>query len=390
MDVRLYWDGDFPEYLPPLLEALEALPETDDAPAGEVLFCPDATAFPVPDERADGIVAAEPDTSPLYSGDGRGAFAAALSGWAQRGALFIVPTPTAASHLRVLLGLPADRVHAMPLPLPPARIPAEATPNGDILAIPPIHYGALLPAVGLTRLADLDPRLVVADPNAEPLVRPGGVANSYRLLAGREVVIAHDWREAAAHAAAIVLFDTHPSDGWVLREALATGVPVVTPHTSIVGDHLAAIGAGAYPYGGPGDVASLASALTAALKRDRGPELERSAREAVLSESWAKAAAKLYSTLTASVAAPAEQTSEHVTAEVTNERLSICVLNPHPSGGGGERFMRELVYAMAKHESKPRIKLVCQIKPFESFDPGTDLLRSVGIEVVTVPGDNFD
>jgi glycosyltransferase involved in cell wall biosynthesis len=390
MDVRLYWDGDFPEYLPPLLEALEALPETDDAPGGEVLFCPDATAFPVPDEQVDGIVAAVPDTSPLYSNERREAFAAALSGWAQRGALFIVPTSTAAAHLRVLLGLPAGRVHVVSLPLPPARIPAESTPNGDVLAIPPINYGALLSAVNLTRLADLDPRLVVADPNAEPLVRPGGIANSYRLLAGREVVIAHDWREAAAHAAAIVLFETHPSDGWLLREALATGVPVVTPHTSIVGDHLAAIGAGAYPYSGPGDVAGLASALTAALKRDRGPELERSARDAVLGESWADAAAALYSVLMESVTAPAEQALEPVAAEVTNERLSICVLNPHPSGGGGERFMRELVHAMAKHESAPRIKLVCQIKPFEAFDPGTDLLRSAGVEVVTVPGDNFD
>ena len=118
MDVRLYWDGDFPEYLPPLLEALEALPETDGAPDGEVVFCPNATAFPVPDEPADGIVAAIPNTSPLYHPDAREAFASALGGWAGRGALFIVPTSTAASHLRVLLSLPADRVHVVPLPLP--------------------------------------------------------------------------------------------------------------------------------------------------------------------------------------------------------------------------------------------------------------------------------
>src|SRR5256885_609228 len=281
MDVRLYWDGDFPEYLPPLLEALESLPETDDAPGGEVVFCPDATAFPVPDEPADGIVAAIPNTTPLYHSDGREAFASVLSGWAGRG--------------------------------------------------------------------------------------------------------------AAAPAAAIVLSEPHPADGWTLREALATGVPVVTPHTSLVSDHLAAIGAGAYPYSGPQDIAGLAEALTAALKRDRGPELERSAREAVLGESWAKAAAALYSTLMASIAPAAEQAPEGRRAEaVSSERLSVCVLNPHPSGGGGERFMRELVSAMAQHETAPQIKLVCQIKPFESFDPGTDLLRSVGVDVVTVPGNDFD
>src|SRR5437764_5047567 len=391
MDVRLYWDGDFPEYLPPLLEALEALPETDGAPGGEVVFCPDAAVFPVPDEPADGIVAAIPNTTPLYHPDGREAFAGLLRGGAGPCALFVVPTATAASHLRLLLSVAADRVHVLPLPLPPARIPAESTPNGDVLAIPPVNYNALLPAVNLTRLADLEPRLVIADPNAEPLARPGGIANSYRLLAGCEVGTVHDWREAAAHAAAIVLFETHPADGWTLREALATGVPVVTPHTSLVSDHLAAIGAGAYPYSGPQDIAGLAEALAAALKRDRGPELERSAREAVLGESWAKAAAALYSALMASIASPAEQAPEGVRAEVVSgERLSVCVLNPHPSGGGGERFMRELVSAMAQHESAPRIKLVCQIKPFESFDPGTDDLRSVGVEVVTVPGDDFD
>src|SRR5256885_16975135 len=98
MDVRLYWSGEPPEYLPPLLEALESLPETDGAPDGEVVFCPDATAFPAPAEPADGIVAALPITDVLYHSDTREALAGALAGWAQRGALFIVPTSSAASH----------------------------------------------------------------------------------------------------------------------------------------------------------------------------------------------------------------------------------------------------------------------------------------------------
>jgi glycosyltransferase involved in cell wall biosynthesis len=390
MDVRLYWSGDFPEYLPPLLEALESLPETDAAPDGEVVFCPDATAFPAPAEPADGIVAAIPVTDALYHHEAREALACALAGWAQHGALFIVPTSSAASHLRVLLSLPAERVHVVPLPLPPARIPAEARANGDVLAIAPVNYNSLLPAVKLVRLAGLDPRLVVGDPAAEPIVRPGGLANAHGLLAGDEVVAVDDWREAAAHAGAIVLFESHPGDGWTLREALATGVPVVTPQTSLVGDHLSALGAGAYPFAGPNDTSSLAAAIAAALRRDRGPDLERAAREAVLAESWTDSASALYEVLIESVAPPAEKALERVRAEVTNERLSVCVLNPRSSEGGGERFMRELVLGMAQHESAPQVKLVCQIKPFEPFDPGTAPLKRASVDVVTVPGGDFD
>jgi glycosyltransferase involved in cell wall biosynthesis len=384
MDVRLYWSGDFPEYLAPLLEALESLPETDDAPDGEVVFCPDATAYPPPAEHADGLVAAIPNTSGLSNG------AAELAGWAERGALFIVPTPSAASQLRVLLSLPAERVHVVTLPLPPARIPTEANVNGDILAIPPINYNALLPAVKLVRLAGLDPRLVIADPNAEPVVRPGGLANAHGLLAGDEAVAVPDWRDAASSAGAIVLFEPHPDDGWTLREALATGLPVVTPQTSLVGDHLSAVGAGAYPYAGPGNTPSLAAAITSALKRERGTELERAARNAVLNESWSDSAAALYKALMSSVAPRHQPASERVQIEVTSERLSVCVLNPKSSEGGGERFMRELVLGMAQHESAPQVKLVCQIKPFEPFDPGTEQLKRAGVDVVTVPGGDFD
>jgi glycosyltransferase involved in cell wall biosynthesis len=395
MDLRLYWSGDFPEYLGPLLDALEALAETEDAPEGEVLFCPDALTYPAPDEPAHGIVAVIPNTDGLYDPSTRDGLAGSLAGWAQRGALFVVPTSSAAANLRVLLGLPAERVHVVSLPLPPGRIPGESTVNGDIVAVPPIHYNSLIPAVKLTRLAGLDPRLVLADPDAEPVVRPGGLANGQGLLAGHEVVAVNDWREATGQAGVIVLFDAHPGDGWKLREALATGVPVVTPQTSLVGDHLTAVGAGAYPYAGPNNMASLADALTAALRRDRGTHLESAAREAVLNESWDDAASALYGVLieslaptAATVAVPAA--GEPVRAEVTKERLSVCVLNPRSSEGGGERFMRELVYAMAKHESAPQVKLVCQIKPFEPFDPGTRLLQSAGVDVRTVPGDNFD
>jgi glycosyltransferase involved in cell wall biosynthesis len=394
MDLRLYWSGDFPEYLGPLFEALEALAETEEAPEGEVLFCPDALAYPAPDDDPAGsVVAVIPNTDPLYDPAAREGLAGALAGWAQRGALFVVPTSSAASNLRVLLSLPADRVHVVPLPLPPARIPGESTLNGDIVAVPPIHYNSLIPAVKLTRLAGLDPRLVLADPDAEPVVRPGGLSNAQGLLAGHEVVATGDWRQAAKHAGAIVLFDVHPGDGWKLREALATGVPVVTPQTSLVGDHLGAVGAGAYPYANPNNMASLADALTAALRRDRGTDLEPAARAAVLGESWSAAARALFGVLVESLApkkAAPGTVETGVGVNVTGERLSICVLNPHSSEGGGERFMRELVYAMAKHESAPRVKLVCQIKPFEPFDPGTRLLQSVGVEVVTVPGGNFD
>lgn len=392
MDLRLYWSGNLPEYLGPLFDALEALAETEKAPEGEVLFCPDALAYPAPGEPVDSIVAVIPDTDGLYDPNTREGCAAALVGWAERGALFVVPTSSAASNLRVLLSLPAERVRVVSLPLPPKRIPRESTLNGDIVAVPPIKYHSLIPAVRLTRLAGLDPRVVLADPVAKPLVRPGGPVNSQGLLAGHEVVATDDWREAAKHAGAIVLFDEHPGDGWKLREALATGVPVVTPQTSLVGDHLGAVGAGAYPYANPNNAGNLAEALTAALRRDRGTDLEAAAREAVLNESWGDAASKLYGVLIESLAPKAASATipAPVKAEVTGERLSVCVLNPRASEGGGERFMRELVAAMARHESAPQVKLVCKIKPFEPFDPGTRLLESLGVEVVTVPGTDFD
>jgi glycosyltransferase involved in cell wall biosynthesis len=397
MDVRLYWSGDLPGYLGPLLEALEALPETEDAPDGEVVFCPDATAFPPPTDTADGYVAAVPNTDGLYNPATREPLAQSLAGWAQRGSLFVVPTPSAAANLRVLLSLPAERVHVVTLPLPPERIPPAAAngPGADVLAIPPIAYNSLLPAVNLVRLAGLDPRLVIADPAAEPVVRPGGLANAHGLLAGQEAVAVPDWREEIASAGAIVLFESHPGDGWKLRQALASGVPVVTPQTSLVSDHLTAVGAGAYPYANPNNTASLAAAIAAALRRDRGTDLEAAAREAVLAESWPGAASALYGVLMESLApgavpaAPAEETAP-VRAGVTNERLSVCVLNPRSSEGGGERFMRELVVAMALHGSKPQVRLVCQIKPFEPFDPGTAMLERAGVDVRTVPGADFD
>jgi glycosyltransferase involved in cell wall biosynthesis len=402
MDVRLYWRGEFPEYLGPLLEALDALPDTDDAPEGEVVFCPDAATFPPPDDAGDSLVAVVPDPEPLFSDDTIEALATSLAAWAQRGAYFIAPTATAASSLRVVLGLPAERVRAVALPLPPDRIPPAASGEGqDLLVVPPATYSTLLNAVRMVRLAGLHPRLLLADPGAEAIVRPGGLANFHGLLAGAEVVTVDDWREEVDRAGAIVTYGTQANEGWMLREALATGLPVVAPQTSHTRDHLTALGAGLYPFSGHNTSASLATAITRALQRTRGNGLQTAAREAVLNESWADAASAVYSVLTESLApaaaAPAAAGGQNGAASgdarVTGERLSVCVLNPRASEGGGERFMRELVLAMAKHESAPRIKLVTQIKPFQPFDPGTKLLQSAGVEVQTIPagpGATFD
>jgi glycosyltransferase involved in cell wall biosynthesis len=400
MDVALHWSGDWPEHVAPLLAALESLPEAAEAREGSVAFCPDAAALRPPSDAAAKLVAMVPHSEGLFDPGRRSDLVAALGPWAERGALFTIPTSTAAAALRALLELSADRVSVVPLPLPPARIqsipvpaaPPVAPPTGDVLALSPIAYGTLLPAIGLLRLADLEPRLVLAAPEAGAFVRPGGLATGFGLLPGREVVATEDWRAAAVSAAVVVMADGASGRGWTIREALATGTPVVAPNTPLVRDHLAACGASAYLYAGPHDVRTLADALVGALRGDRGAALGSAAREAVLAESWETAARQLYGALSQSLDRPDAVAPGPMPArvEVVRDRLALCVVNPKASGGGGERFMRQMVHAMAAHRSGPRVKLICKSEPHIAFDPGTAILERAGVEVRVVPESEFD
>jgi glycosyltransferase involved in cell wall biosynthesis len=390
MDVRLHLTGAWPEHMTALLAALEALPETADAPDGEVVFCPDATAFAPPTEPADAIVAGIAQAERLFVAGERSALVGSLAPWAEAGALFFTPTAAAAVAVRGLLDLAPERVRVVPLPLAPERVPAAAEQlHRDVLAVAPIAYQVLLPALRLLRLGGLEPRLLLADPGSTPWVRPGGLASAEGLLPGREVVAVADWRAAVASASVITLFDAAPGDGWTLREALATGRAVVVPSSSVVRDHLATIGAGAYLYSGVHDVAGLATTLAAALRRDRGEGLERAARDAVLAEAWPDAARTFFGVLRDALAPPPQRAAA-VRFEVARERLAVTVLNPHASGGGGERFMRQLVHAFALHHSAPQVKLVCAVEPHTPFDTGTRALEHVGVEVRTVPGADFE
>ena len=211
------------------------------------------------------------------------------------------------------------------MPLAPDRIPPACPDEGeDILAIHPAAYSWVLTAVSLLRIAGLEPRLILAGPGADALVQPAGAVGSYGLLAGREVIAVPDWREAVPSAGAIVVSGSDCGMGSTLREALATGRPVVAGATPWVTEHLATIGAGAYMYE---DSRTLVSALLSALRRDRGEALEPAAREAVLSESWESSARALFTTLLDAIGHPPSiQLSE------PREHASIPVLRAGDQG----------------------------------------------------------
>ncbi|HEY6758952.1 MAG TPA: glycosyltransferase, partial [Baekduia sp.] len=70
--------------------------------------------------------------------------------------------------------------------------------------------------------------------------------------------------------------------------------------------------------------------------------------------------------------------------------LHIGVINPHPSAGGGERFLRRLVGEIARHPSRPRVTLVCQEDPLRNFDAGMEELRALGVAVHQAPLDQLE
>ena len=232
---------------------------------------------------------------------------------------------------------------------------------------------------------------MLADPDDAALARPGGRGTAHGMLSGHEIVAAPDWRAAARLAARDRAVESSEGAGLDAargarhrpagRRALDRG----DPH------HLAAAGAHAYMYArAPRPADASCTRSRRALRRTRGPALERSARDAVLAESWPASARALYralyDALVAAAPAPAAERRRHRGG--SRSPASACVvsvLNPHASGGGGERFMRQLVEAMARHRSAPQVRLIAAVDPGAAFDAGVAALGEAGVDVRRVP-----
>jgi glycosyltransferase involved in cell wall biosynthesis len=391
MDLSLYWQGAAPAHVGALLEALVALPEAEDVPEGRVLLCPDATVLAPPADDGAALVAFVGATGRLDTPAGRAQLTERLGPWTARGAVLLAPNRRTADDVAALLGVPAARVHAVALPLPADRRPAApATPGADIVVLDdglvPGTVDALLRAAALVRRFGTDARLVLPAGVADGIGRPGSLAGGHDLVGGRDVVCVPDWRDAVDGAGALLLTAVDRDRGWTLREALATGRPVVAAGGPALAGHLGALGAPAYPF--DGDLVRMAEALHAALRGDRGAAVGPAARAAVLAETPETAARALLGALSAAVAPPA---APAIVAGPDGPRdgLAIGVINPHPSAGGGERFLRQLLAALAAHPSRPRITLVCQEDPARTFDAGLDDLRAAGVEVHQAPADRL-
>ena len=398
MDLSLYWRGEAPPHVTGLLEALVALPEAEHAPEGRVLLCPDATSMAPPAADADvALVAFVGATARLGDDAGRRELAELLGSWVARGTVLLAPNRRTADELAALLGVPAQTVHAVAVPLPGDRLPAELGARGtDIVALDeglsPQALDPLLRATALVRRFGSPARLVLPTAVAGTVILPGSVAGHHDLVPGQDVVAVDDWRAAAEDAGVLLLAAVDRDLGWTLREALATGRPVVAAGGPALAGHLDALGAPAYPFAG--DVVQLAEALHAALRDDRGSALGASARAAVLAESPQAAARALLAALAAAVTATHRRrpsaTTVSVGREAARDGLAIGVINPHPSAGGGERFLRQLLRSLTAHPSRPRITLVCQEDPARNFDAGLDELRALGIDVHQGPADRLE
>jgi glycosyltransferase involved in cell wall biosynthesis len=398
MDLSLQWHGTPPEHVATLLEALVALPEAETAPDGVVCLCPDATSI-APPAGADGagLVAFVAGIGRLRQDEGRRQLAASLTAWVDRGAILIAPHHKDASDLAALLGLPADRVRALSAPLPTDRVGAAAPGGRDIVVvedgITAHQLDVVLRAVALVRRLGGDSRLVVPAATAGHLAQPGSRAGAFDLIGGQDVVAAEDWRAAASTAGALLLLGIEPDHAWTLREALATGVPVVAAAGPALSGHLDAAGAPAYPFGP--ELTQLADALHAATSAGRGAGVGRAAREAVLAQTAESAARTLLTILVDAATGSAAPTRIPAGPAVSvsspaGEGLNIGIINPHPSAGGGERFLRKLVGTLAQHPSRPRLTLVCQEDSARNFDAGLEELRALGVAVHQAPASELE
>jgi glycosyltransferase involved in cell wall biosynthesis len=403
MDLSLQWAAALPQPFAELLDALVALPEAQEAGDGDVVLCPDATAIaPPPDASDAALVGFVGGIARLQDPAGRMQLAEALRAWTARGARFVVGHRKAADDLAALLGIPGERVHALALPLAVEALPeapaleADGAVRRDVVLVDDgvvsQQLDAVLGAFALARRFGADVRLVLPARVGAALALPGSAAGMHGLIGGRDVVVVDRWQSAATDAAALVLLGIEPDLGWTLRCALATGVPVVAPSGPALAGHLDVLGAPAYPFGG--ELTQLADALHAAARGLRGPDVGPAARAAVLAETPESAARRLLAILTSAAAAPAPAAQDDAqrvdVVPSDGDGLAIGVINPHPSAGGGERFLRHLVGALAEHPSRPRITLVCQEDPSRTFDAGLEDLRGRGVAVHQAPPERLE
>jgi glycosyltransferase involved in cell wall biosynthesis len=402
MDLSLHWGSALPRPFAGLLDALVALPEAEAAGDGVVVLCPDATATAPPEGGQDAaLVAFVGHVMRLRDPAGRRQLAVSLDAWVERGTHFVVPNAGAADDLAALLGVPAERVHALAIPLPADGVPADATAapgthRRDVVLIDEglraEQLDGVLQAFALARrFGAADARLVLPARVGAHLALPGSAAGMLGLVGGRDVVAATSWQDAVEGAAALVLLGVEADLAWTLRQALATGVPVLAPAEPVALGHLAALGAPAYPCGL--ELPALADAIHAAVLGHRGPDVGPLARAAVLRETPQRAARALLDILTAATTASATEPAPAPRVEVAEsdrDGLAIGIINPHPSAGGGERFLRQLVGALAEHPSRPRITLVCQEDPSRTFDAGLDDLRRRGVAVHLAPAERLE
>ena len=246
-------------------------------------------------EAGGDVVAVLESVEPaLAAGDGGSAARLRLARWVASGARLTAPTPPAARALEDALELARGAVLDVPLPHPAASaLPAAApaSPPPFLLAVRP-PYDVLLPAVrALWALTGDRPYTSIAASDAKPYVDPGGLTQLHGLMGGKDVGAVEDWRDALYTSAVIAWFPAELDAGHELREALATGRPVVVPHSPVVRAHLRACGAPAYTFAGLHDVIGLAAALRAALTDGAARGVGDCARRAVLAEPWEPSAA---------------------------------------------------------------------------------------------------
>jgi glycosyltransferase involved in cell wall biosynthesis len=247
--------------------------------------------------------------------------------------------------------------------------------------VAPLDSAAMLGAMRILWLAGEQRPVIAGGEQGGAWSQPGGIAGLFDLMPGTDARALDSWRQGVAEAAVIVLGDRTPPLGFELRDALATGRPVIAPDTETYDGHLRALGATTPRYR-LDDPISLAAALLEALRGERAGELARSAAVATADELWSRPAAVLFDALCASVdpeRVPDEtQRSPEATVvdgptAAAEDRLHVVFLSPVPAFGGHATIIRKFLHALCRD---PRCPFVSVVSAADSGPEGS-LMREV-------------